>query len=450
MTLVHPVYREALAGTAAVAFALFGSRWGSHVGFGILFLTDMLIALAVGHLLATRLRHPDAPPIDPSFRRPHPILLGCLGWAVVRFAVGGRIDMDAIRDVVPYLYAGLGILAAIALRRSTPERRERSARIILAALGAHAGWVFLATVAPGVRDHLPMISSALELRVFALRWDFDTPVVGIFAAWLVVRLVRGAPRPRLSAVALLVCLFTIIGSGSRAGLIGAFLALTFGAVVALKGRIVPDRRKVAALAVLPLVAAALAVVVPLTPIGDRLAGTFGGSDSNKGSANARGTTSARDLTWNYLLDYSAADPTRQAFGVGYGPNFLADTGAAVLLVGSNDSSADEPRSPHNYWLGTLMRGGVVGVALFGLLCLVVLARTFGLIDLMAGDGLLFLAAAIPVALLVPATFGVVFESPFGAVPFFWATGVVLAWPRAPAHRPRPSPVFAPPRKVSSP
>lgn len=423
-------FREAVAGTLAVAFALFGSRWASHLGFGGLYLTDLLIALGIGHLLATRLRHPDSPPLDRSFRRPHPLLFVYVAWAAIRLVAGWRLDMDALRDAVPYLYAAVGIIAAISLRRSTPLRRERTARILVAALGAHAAWVFVVTLAPGVRDQLPVMSVALDLPLFALRWDFDTPVVGIFAAWLLVRLVRGARHQAMAVAALAVCLFTIMATGSRAGLIGAFMALLLGAAVAVRGRDVPSRRKVAAVAALPLLVAAVAVIVPQTAIGDRLAGTFGsGSTVNKGSANAAGTTEARDRTWQFLWDYSSAEPERHLFGVGYGPNFLSETRSAILLVGTNDESEAEPRSPHNYWIGTLVRGGLVAVGIFAALVLLMLVRTVQLVGSMAGNDMVFLAGAIPVALLFPATFGVIFESPFGAVPFFWACGVVLAWPR---------------------
>jgi hypothetical protein len=44
------------------------------------------------------------------------------------------------------------------------------------------------------------------------------------------------------------------------------------------------------------------------------------------------------------------------------------------------------------------------------------------------EPLLFLASVIAMGLLIPATLGVVLESPFGAVPFFWATGILLAYP----------------------
>jgi hypothetical protein len=58
-------------------------------------------------------------------------------------------------------------------------------------------------------------------------------------------------------------------------------------------------------------------------------------------------------------------------------------------------------------------------------------RMIGLLPKLADEPLLFIAAAVPTSLLVPATFGVILESPFGAVPFFWCVGLLLAWPREP-------------------
>jgi hypothetical protein len=44
------------------------------------------------------------------------------------------------------------------------------------------------------------------------------------------------------------------------------------------------------------------------------------------------------------------------------------------------------------------------------------------------DDLVFLAVIVPSMILVEACFGVVLEAPFGAIPFFWFLGILLAKP----------------------
>lgn len=423
-----------IACTTAVAWALFGSRWGAHLGIGPLFFTDALIVLgtvhcAVSHFSASHVSA--SPALSPrpdgrTFGAPHLLLWLCAAWAAVRLVAGWRFDMDALRDAVPYLYAVVGLVAAWSLGTSTAAGRARTATWIVVALGAHAAWVF-ASVVLGLDSGLPVTSLGLDLGIFSLRWDFDTPVVGLFAAWLLVRLIRGGRHQLLTVLALVLCGYTVIGTESRAGLIGSGMVLLLGVVATTCSPSVALRRKIAMVAALPILLTAMTAIIPQTHIGDRLAGTFGDAE-NDGSANAAGTTKARDRTWQFLLDYSFADTQRNLVGVGYGPDFLRETHAIMLLVGTDDGNKTEPRSPHNYWLGTLMRGGLVAVVLFGLLVLAVAVRIGRLINRLATDDLLFLACAIPTVLIVPATFGVILESPFGAVPFFWAVGLVLAWP----------------------
>jgi len=88
---------------------------------------------------------------------------------------------------------------------------------------------------------------------------------------------------------------------------------------------------------------------------------------------------------------------------------------------------EDVRSPHNYLLNTWARLGLVGLVLIlGILLTGLrLARLVAMHAPRVRDDdvfAMFLVASIPVAALL----GVVLESPFGALPYFWALGHLSA------------------------
>jgi hypothetical protein len=68
----------------------------------------------------------------------------------------------------------------------------------------------------------------------------------------------------------------------------------------------------------------------------------------------------------------------------------------------------------------------VGVIALALISMGHLRRAVNVDRSTSMDSFTFLVSAVPIALLVPATLGVVLESPFGAVPFYWCIGALLA------------------------
>ena len=128
---VHHV--PVLHGTAVVAFLLATGRWGSHIGLPVtlpIFLTDVLIVGAVAHFILSR--GPRTRPTDSG------VALALLaGWSLLRYLAGEPWQVDAVRDVVPYLYAGVGILSAYSFGRATPAARVRTVRVLYGAMIAH-------------------------------------------------------------------------------------------------------------------------------------------------------------------------------------------------------------------------------------------------------------------------------------------------------------------------
>lgn len=94
------------------------------------------------------------------------------------------------------------------------------------------------------------------------------------------------------------------------------------------------------------------------------------------------------------------------------------------------------RSPHNYLITSFARLGFVGLTIVVGLLVTLLTAAARTIRRGPPDELTSLCVLLVIALLVVAMLGVILESPFGAAPFYWAAGILLAGERS---RRAPSP-----------
>ena len=398
--------------TLLVAFLLATGRWGSYLGIPSqhLFVTEFgLVASAAWVCLRHRRLFVSA--------RLRPLLpLAALAtWAVVRFVTGGHFDATAVRDLAPYVYLVAALAAGFAVRSY-----QRTLVVIEAALVAHLLWLWVALLASGWAAGLPLLGG--RVRVFEMRHDFDGAMVAVLVCLAALRAgqrgVNGAVRV-VSAIVAMVASYTILQLGTRAGL----LALAAAAIVVLLPRLHMLRRvgRARLLASAGLVLVGVALVLPQTYLFQRMTGDPRNSDSGSGTATAR------QEAWALVLEDATADPTRLIVGSGLGPDFLDRSGAAVWFEGTVDKGV---RAPHNYVLNTLGRLGLVGVALLGWVATTVARAAFRRRshpdvepDRRRFDEMLvLLVSTLTVASLV----GVILESPFGAVPFWWAAGLLIA------------------------
>lgn len=408
--------QRVLAGTAAVAFLLATGRWGAHIGAAPIFLTDVLIVAAVVWL-ATRLR--------PSVSMPVPVRLHRLvglfcALGVLRLAIAGELSLIILRDFVPYAYAGLALVAGVSHNASSPAQRNRTFGALLVALTFHAVWVAVATVVPERLAAMPKVAS--EIGLFQTRPDFDVALLGVLAAtclWLVIRREGGLA----ARVTFLLLTYLLATSGTRAGFLGGAAALVTVVWAVLRSREVSSKRRMRLVAAGFLVAPLIVLVLPSADAGVRLLSTVGvATDADVGSG--AGTAEARSRAWSTVTAHMAETVPRMLFGVGFGPDYMADSGAIIDLVGNGPQEA---RAPHNYALNTYARLGLVGMLVWLALVLSALRSIRAASEHFAREPLLLLSTLIIVGLLPPAIFGVVLESPFGAVPFYWALGILLSW-----------------------
>jgi hypothetical protein len=407
-----------------------GTRWGSYIGFGPLFVGDMLLAGAAVHY--ARGRANSAELFELQHKPARPLAIGLLViYVTVRFVVGMDISMLALRDFAPYAYAAGGLLAWSAMSRAGEDAKLRTRRLLTWALAFHAAWMVAVSLVPTIPDRMPLLSAAQQLHIFSLRDDVDTALTGVAAAMLLVRLFTVRARRFWVVVGFGACWFGVLSTSSRAGLVAAALVNLMG-IMAILWRRERGRRSAKPWLVLwaPFVLAALALIVPMTDAGTRLMGTFSNSPASQLAAGAQGTAQARDRAWQALTDWTMADTGRSLVGVGFGPDIMVESRAGYLLIGSGATEGETtPRSPHNYWIGSLARLGILGSLILWLVVLGFTRQALAARKEWSVDPLRFLLVAIPAAMLPVASLGVVLESPFGAIPFWWCLGAALALPR---------------------
>ncbi|WP_375405696.1 O-antigen ligase family protein [uncultured Amnibacterium sp.] len=428
-----------LAGSLAIALLLFGTRWGSYIGYnGVVLLSDVLMTFAVLRTVIRSARGNAALRPDVSSRSAPWALAALGGYAVLRFVLGGDFSFAAIRDGAPYIYVLLGLLGFYAVRRATAAQRARTAKLFVVALAAHAIWYTVVLALPDLPTYLPLLNETQGVYVFSQRPDVDCALIGVLAAYLLWRALRFRRYVPLLVVLYIACWLPIALSLSRAGLLGAVVASGFVLLLMLTDRRRPPLNRIAVGFVVVVAALLGAGLVLSSDVGSKFIATVdptaGTAATNEGEIG-QGTARARSNAWNHLVAWDFEDAGRATVGVGFGPDFLRDSGSTVLLVGAALDEDVTPRSPHNYWLGSLSRLGTIGLALLVATIAITLWRAWRSRSLLREDGFALIVASIVYSLILPASFGVVLESPFGAMPFWWSVGCVLGLATMASARP---------------
>jgi hypothetical protein len=419
--------REGMAGVSAVALALAGGKWGARLGIPPIFPIDVLLLFAFVHAVAGAAVLGTLRPQANAHRSwPGYTVTALLVYVTLRFAMGPDHSLTAIRDYAPYAYAIIAFLSARAYYVSGHTNRERTARLLNVALLCHLAWVAFATVLPTVAQHGPVIDDSQNLRIFQVRLDSDGLLVGLTGALYFVRYLRHGGKWRLLIA--LGSFGLVLSLASRAALLGTVVAtlLSLGIFSAGTARTgVAQKRWSAVLAVLPAFIVLSAAALPMTTAGSKLLAGIGLIEATSPvETGGIGSQQARIGTWG-RIERHVSGSGNQMTGVGFGPNFMLDSGASVVLLHSENEAV---RSPHNFLVGTYARLGAIGLSLVLALTTGIVAAIYRVRRRAADDDLLLICCLIPPAVFVTAAFGVVLEAPFGAVPFFWASGVLLTHP----------------------
>jgi hypothetical protein len=141
----------------------------------------------------------------------------------------------------------------------------------------------------------------------------------------------------------------------------------------------------------------------------------------------------RLVWWETVIKETVAN--NPVFGLGFGYDL------AVGFVRTYYPSAGDEfttRSPHNFFVTTFGRLGVIGVVMWGTICVLLFRLSTRVLARPEGERHWGLAVA-PWVVLVASCFGVVLEGPMGAVPFWIMVGLL----HAEANQPRGQPVESP-------
>ena len=438
------------------------TRWGSFLLPGPPYIADIALAALIAQRAWTLLRSATPQPVLSRVLTIPALLLLAFSIAVLGM---GDPNETALRDAAPYFYAVL-VLFGQSYRDISPSTIDR---LVFGALVLHAAWFSVAEFLPDLVDvRMPGDSETL---LFGIRADIDGAMLGVLAALALDRVMTG--RDQMAGVVISAWALTLILlTQSRASLLATLAAVGFmlarwivlsraGSPLAPSADESPGRSR---LALNSSLVAAVILLVPLvvtvvsgppeafqrsvnagiSAAGRPDAGSgrssegsgseagSGRSSEGSGSEGGRpvdtgvGTFEARVAGWKEVVRWILDDgPSRMALGAGFGSHYLQLSGADVAFFGPYvDPSI---RAVHNYGLNTWARLGLVGLILvIGIAALAVVAAvrlsfrtpTPPTLDLFAS----LLVLAIPVVALM----GVVLESPFGAIPYFWAVGYLSA------------------------
>lgn len=408
---------------AITLYLLATTRWGSGVSLvgGPPYISDLILLLLVCERALAAGTHRSVSTGIESWVGV--LATALLTWSMILLAFGS-ISQDALRDAAPYLY----VVTIFLVRPPSKSSERATSRALMAVLILHAAWVSLALLDSSLPDSTPVVSTGIHL--LSLRPDIDSLVCGLLAALGLHHALAGR-RPAYNLALAAWGTVLVFALYDRAGLLAFIVELVVIGLLAparkkLSGK--HDGRVVVAIMVmcLPIVAVAVSQSKPVKRLLLTVPGNLTSSASAEESQGASGTAHARLHSWSALVSYIEQDTAHDVRGVGFGPDYLQESGAAELLLGPT-TSTEVVRSPHNYLLNTWARLGLVGLALIlGLfLAGVRLARLVAKHAPRVRDDdvlAMLLAASVPVVAAV----GVVFESPFGALPYFWAIGHLSA------------------------
>jgi len=402
---------------AIVLYLLATTRWGSGLSLvgGPPYISDLVLILLLIDRAVAAAGHRS---VSTGVESWVGILASALlAWSLILLAFGS-ISQNALRDAAPYLYA----VTVFLVRPPSDSSDGRTSRVLMAVLIFHAAWVTVALLDPSLPNGTPVVSTGIHL--LSLRPDIDSLVCGLLAALGLHRALAGR-RPGYNLSLSVWGTVLVFALYDRAGPLAFFVQIVVVVMLAPARKRLPgkyDRRIVVAILVmfLPIISVAASQSRPV----QRLLLTIPGNGISTAPTEiqgATGTAHARLHAWSAVVGHVQRDPVRDIRGVGFGPDFLRDSGAEVLLLGTTPQ--EDVRSPHNYLLNTWARLGllglglVLGLLLAGLRLSRLVARHAPRIrddDVLA----MLLVASVPVIAVV----GVVLESPFGALPYFWAVG----------------------------
>lgn len=415
---VNPVnFRWYLIAILPGSWAIFGSRWGSYLPREPIFLSDLLILLLILGTLFSKIK---------IVRKSRFTIYGIYFFLLLLKLLFSDWDnpLTLLRDFMPYFYIAMIPLVTWRIIPSNAAINKKMGRFLEYCIVAHVVWCLFSFYFPNLVMNFPEISYSQKIRVFSIRPDFDAAMVSVFIALVVFK--------RISVINLSVQkVFVILGTTyillqeNRA----SFISFSILILISIRYRLGQmdnlAKRISVRIVVLCCVGLSLVGISQLT-IGQKFIGTSQLITTDSLSMEGAGTASARLAAWTQVTSYLNSSPKRFFFGVGFGSDYLQESGALRALVNSEAGSRTTPRQPHNYWLNTYARMGIFGLGILGVIFVQGLRMVITILRKPANYEInMLISSLIFIALIPIASLGVVLESPFGAITMTLALGLIL-------------------------
>lgn len=377
---------------AAVSISIATGRWGSWIGVPSqnLFFIDLLLIVAFFQAFNVKAQINDAL-----------VAFFLALYILFELIVSSQYPLNLrLRDLAPFLY----FLLFIGLRSNILRiPRERVSRILRVATLFSLFWNLGKSL--GFLDEFT-ISGLTGVPIFSERSDQFGFVAAIgIITWTEKKFSRLFTSSIRNVIVLAFILEVSLLPG-RAGALAALLSLIYLAfaqdVNNQRTRILARRIMYGAIAV-TVIGGAIGNFLPEQSSLKRsgiLSGTDSAIISGKGTVNARVTAQSQVISWTLANDLAL-------FGAGPGREIVLESGAYKLLSGSVDV-----RQPHNWWVSIFSRYGGFGL----LFWMFLVSYYFGtLTKARFYDSRTY----VLISILITATFGVILESPFGLIPFYF-------------------------------
>lgn len=398
-------------------WAIIGSRWGSYLPREPFFLSDFLIlVLILSTATSARERN----------RKKSFSLYSVFAWfLLLQLTLSNWTEpLIVLRDFIPYFYILISPLITLRMLNAPDKIMHKICLILEWSLTFHAVWTLISFFFPSFISALPVTSASQNINLFSIRPDFDALLISVFIALVILKKIHVIGSRMKYLIAFFGFIF-IAMQNNRA----SFISLTFLVLLSIRIRLSQqaraDRRLIFRIFILSL-AAILVFVISQISIGHKFLGTFKFYSQESAYMTGAGTASARLEAWKMVIRYTNSSERNILLGVGFGTDYLQDSGALRALVNSTEGSRTKPRQPHNYWLNSYARMGIIGTSIICLIFYRGIRIAFKTLNnLSAHLDVNVMASLIIIGLIPIASLGVVLESPFGALAASLSLGILL-------------------------
>ncbi len=410
---------QSLVIVSPVLWAISTARWGSYLPKEPIFLSDILLAMAF--FTSFRLKVNKMQKISIT----RYAFYALITWVLIRAMFSFKeIDINFIRDFAPYAY----LFYIFPLRKLwtniNHDQKKKIQKWLIRAFIFHFIWTSIVLIFPLTLSYLPYINESQDIKFLTVRPDFDATLMAITGYLAAKKYI--VSNSLINTAIIFLCSIFIVSQGNRS----SFISFVVIALMLVLEKIIKSSSAEKSIVIFILSAIIVALFLNLvsdTKVGRKFIGTISVFSEQSGSTNnidGFGTANARMKSWRLIFTYIDADPAKKIFGVGFGPDFMADSGALRALVASEEGSRTLPRQPHNYAINTYARLGIIGFTLYFLVFISLIGISLknlyrSEVDLTVLCSLVFIAL-VPISLL-----GVVAESPFGAIATVFSLSVVL-------------------------